>query len=62
MSHSSAIADTDVRTGEPKGNSGVQLWKETKTACHLAAIRLQPLPTVSPEETQDVKTQDTDPG
>ena len=32
--------------------------QEGKNTCHLAAIRLQPLPMVSPEETQDVKTQD----
>ena len=35
--------------------------QEGKNTCHLAAIRLQPLPKVSPEETQDVKTQDTGP-
>ena len=35
--------------------------QEGKHTCHPAAIRLQPLPTVSPEETQDVKTQDTGP-
>ena len=34
-----------------------KLWKEKNTS-HLAAIRLQPLPTVSPEGTQHVKTQD----
>ena len=28
-------------------------------ACNLAAIRLQPLPKVSPEKTQDVKMEDT---
>ena len=28
--------------------------QEGKNTCHLAAIRLQPLSTVSPEETQDV--------
>ena len=30
--------------------------QEGKSTCHLAAIRLQSLPTVSPEETQAVKT------
>ena len=35
--------------------------QEGKNTCHLAAIRVQPLPMVSPEETQDVKTQDTGP-
>ena len=35
--------------------------QEGKNACHLAAIRLQPLPTVSLEETQDVKIQYTGP-
>ena len=33
--------------------------QEGKNICHLAAIRLQPYSTVSPEETQDMKTQDT---
>ena len=28
---------------------------EGKSICHLAVIRLHPLPTVSPEETQHVK-------
>ena len=37
--------------------------QEAKNTCHLAAaVRLQPLLRVSPEETQDVKTQDTGPG
>ena len=35
--------------------------QEGKNTCYLAAIRLQPLPMLSPEETQDVKTQDTGP-
>ena len=35
--------------------------QEGKNTCHLAAIRLQPLPVVHPEETQDVKMQDTGP-
>ena len=35
--------------------------KEGKNTCHLAAIRVQPLHTVGPEETQDVKTGDTGP-
>ena len=39
----------------PKGT------QEGKNICHLAAIKLQPLPMVSPKETQDVKTQDTAP-
>ena len=30
--------------------------QEGKKTCHLGAINLQPLPTVSPEETQDVTT------
>ena len=33
--------------------------QEGKNTCHLAAITLQPLPEVPPEETQDVKAQDT---
>ena len=35
--------------------------QEGKNIWHLAAIRLQPLPMVSPQETQDMKTQDTGP-
>ena len=31
--------------------------QEGKNTCHLAAIRLQPLPMVSSEEVQDVKTE-----
>ena len=56
MSQSSAIAATT--DGELMRPGGTQ---EGKNTCHLAASRLQPLPTVSLEETQDVKTQDTDP-
>ena len=48
-------ASTDGELVSPEGN------QEGKNACHLAAIRLQPLPMVSLEETQDVKTQDTGP-
>jgi len=33
--------------------------QEGKNACHLAPIKLHSLRTVNPEETQDVKTQDT---
>ena len=50
----SAVAAT--LNGELMSPEGTQ---EGKNACHLAAISLQPLPTVSPEETQDVKTQDS---
>ena len=32
--------------------------QEGKNTCQLAAIRLQPLPTATPEEIQEVKTQD----
>ena len=35
--------------------------QEGKNICHPAVIRLHPLPRVSPEETQDVKTQDPGP-
>ena len=35
--------------------------QEGKNTCHLAAIRLRPLPMVSLEETQDGKTQFTGP-
>ena len=46
--------------------SNVSQWalrepRAEKNTSHLAAKRQQPLPTVSPEETQDVKTQDTGP-
>ena len=50
MPQSSAIAATT--NGELLNLEGTQ---EEKNTCHLAVIRLQPLPTVSPEETQDVK-------
>ena len=50
MPQSSAIAATT--NGELLNLEGTQ---EEKNICHLAVIRLQPLPTVSPEETQDVK-------
>ena len=50
MSQSSAIVATTY--GEL-----VSLRKlKEKNICHQAAIRLQPLPMVSPKETQDVKT------
>ena len=45
-------------SGERVSPEGTQ---EGKNTCHLAAIRLQPLPTVSPEETWGMKTQDTGP-
>ena len=35
--------------------------QEEKNTCHLAAIRLQPLPAVNLEETQVMETQDTGP-
>ena len=51
MSQSSAIADTmDGELVSPEGT------EEEKNTCHPAAISLQPLPTGSLEETQDVKT------
>ena len=56
MSESSVIAVT--RDGELIDLEGTQ---EEKNTCYLAAIRLQPLPMLSPEESQDVKTQDTGP-
>ena len=50
MSLSSTIAATmDDELVSPEGT------QEGKNSCHLAAIRLQPIPTVSPEETQDLK-------
>ena len=54
MPQSSEIVAT--MNGELVSLEGSQEGKDT---CYLAAIRLQPLPTVSPEETQDVKTQDS---
>ena len=44
--------------GELVSPEGTQ---EGKNTCQIAAIRLQPLPTVSPQEAQDVKTQDAGP-
>ena len=56
MSQSSAVvASTDWELVSPEGT------QEGKNTCHPATIRLQPLPRVSPEETQDVETQDTGP-
>ena len=55
MSQSSAIAALQCEPVNPEDT------QEGKNTCHLAAIRLQPLPLVSPEETQDVKTQDIGP-
>ena len=56
MSRSSEIAATAAMVSRWALR---ELRKESKNTCHPAAIRLQPLPKVSPEETQDVKTQDT---
>ena len=56
MSQSSAIVTImDGKLVSPEGT------QEGKNTCHLAAIRLQPLPMVSPEETRDGKTQFTGP-
>ena len=55
MSQSSAIAALLRELVSPEGT------QEGKNTCHLAAIRLQPLPMVTPEETLDMKTQDTGP-
>ena len=56
MSQALEIAATT--NGELVSTEGTRKGKNT---CHLAAIRLQPLPMVSPEENQHIKTQDTDP-
>ena len=56
MSKSSAIAVT--ADGELMTLEGTQ---ERKNTCLLGAIRLQLLPMLSPEKTQDVKTLDTGP-
>ena len=55
MLQSSVMADGELTSPE-----GTQEGLRTN-ACHLAARRPQPLPTVSPEKTQKVKTQDIDP-
>ena len=55
MAQSSAIAALQIEQVSPEET------QEGKNTCHLAAIRLQPLPVVSPEETQDVETRDTGP-
>ena len=52
MSQLSATAATG--DGELVSPEGTQ---EGKNSCHLAAVRQQPLPMVSPEGAQDVKTQ-----
>ena len=53
MSESSeTAATTDGELVSPGGTQG------GKSSCPLAATGLQPLPMVSPEGTQDVKTQD----
>ena len=56
MSQSLAIAATT--DGEPVSPEETQ---EGKNTCHLAAIRLQPLPTVSHEKIQDVNIQNIGP-
>ena len=56
MSQSSVVLA--ALQGELASPEGTQ---EGNNTCHLAAIVLQSLPRVSPEETQDVKTQDTGP-
>ena len=54
MPQSSAIAaTTDGELVSPEET------QEAKNACRLAPIKLHSLHTVNPEETQDVKTQDT---
>ena len=56
VSQSSAIAAT--KDGELVSPEETQ---EGKNTCHLVAIRMYPLPVMSPEETQDVKKQATGP-
>ena len=55
MSQPSVIAALQRELVSPEETQG------GKDTCHLAAIRLQPLLRVSPEATQDMKTQDTGP-
>ena len=42
-------------------NVGPKEFEKEMNTCYLAAIRLQPFHRVSPEEDQDMKTQDTGP-
>ena len=56
MSQPLAIAPTTA--DELLSPEGTQ---EGKNICYLAAIRLQPLPTVNPEKSQDMKTEDIGP-
>ena len=56
MSQPSAIVH--ITADELVSPEGTQ---EGKNTCYLAAIRLQPLPTVNPEKSQDVKAEDTGP-
>ena len=56
MSHSPSTAA--IADGELVNLEGTQ---EGKNTCHLTATRLQPLPTLNSEKTQDVKTQDPGP-
>ena len=56
QSKSSVIAATE--DGELMS---LEETREKKNICHLAAIRLQPLPMLSPKETQDVRTLDIGP-
>ena len=55
MSQSSMIAAFQHEPLSPEET------QEGRNTCHLAVVRLQPHPLVSPEETQDMKTQDTGP-
>ena len=45
----------------PSELGSLEETQEGKNTCHLAAIRLQPLSMVNPEEISDVETQDIDP-
>ena len=52
MSQLSVIATLQHESASPKETQE----RKEKNTCYLAAIRLQPLPEVSPEEGQDVKS------
>ena len=52
---SQSLASVPPQMVNPEGT------QEGKNTCHLAVIRLQPLPTVNPEKSQDVKAEDTGP-
>ena len=65
LSYQDGITKMSQSPGIPATTDGElvspQETQEGRNTCPLAAIRLQPFPMVSPEETQDVETRDTGP-